>query len=417
MSSIAPNAGPLAVLIESGGEPNEATPPQSLSLDPVSNSESTVMIVGSDPSNVEQLMRYLQEGGWGRFLTATNHEDAIELVRQHRPDVLLFDLTSQSSTGVDLLKWRLTDARAQLTPVIVVTASSDPSEKIQAMEQGATDFLSRPVDPCELVFRIHNALVMKSYRQQVEQNSAKLEAQVRRRTRELEASRQEAILCLARAAEYRDDDTGKHVIRVGRYTGIICRKLGISERVATLVEQAAQLHDMGKIGIPDAILLKPGRLESHEFDIMKNHCPIGRKIIQPLTDREWKALRQHTHMAAAVLGIPSSPIMKMAAVIAQTHHEKWDGSGYPLGLKGEEIPLEGRIVAVADVYDALSSERPYKNAFSQEKCCEIIQEGRGKHFDPRIADAFFASLEQISQVQSEFADAEGHFLGARTPLL
>ncbi|MDA0657353.1 MAG: HD domain-containing protein [Planctomycetota bacterium] len=256
---------------------------------------------------------------------------------------------------------------------------------------------------------------MNPYRQQVEQNSARLEAQVRRRTRELEASRQEAILCLARAAEYRDDDTGKHVIRVGRYAGILCRKLGISERVATLVEQAAQLHDMGKIGIPDAILLKPGRLEAHEFDIMKNHCPIGRKIIQPLTDREWKTLRQHTHMAATILGIPSSPIMKMAAVIAQTHHEKWDGSGYPLGLQGEEIPLEGRIVALADVYDALSSERPYKKAFTQEKCCEIIREGSGKHFDPRIADAFFASLGQISQVQSEFADAEGHFLGARVP--
>ncbi|MDA0661111.1 MAG: response regulator, partial [Planctomycetota bacterium] len=158
MSPIAPCVGQLAVLIESGGEPIEATRPHSLSLVPVSNSESAVLIVGSDPSNVEQLMRYLQEGGWGRFLTATNHEDAIELVQRHRPDVWLYDLTSERSTATNLLKWRLADSRARLTPVIVVTPSSDPSEKIQAIEQGATDFLSRPVDPCELVFRIHNAL-------------------------------------------------------------------------------------------------------------------------------------------------------------------------------------------------------------------------------------------------------------------
>jgi putative two-component system response regulator len=271
------------------------------------------------------------------------------------------------------------------------------------LELGATDFLLKPVDPMELVPRVRNALISKSYKDQLQNHAAHLEAEVRKRTIELENSRREAIVCLARAAELRDSDTGNHVIRVGRFAGVIAAALGCPEWFARDIEVAAQLHDVGKIAIPDAILLKPGKLEPDEFETIQNHVKFGHQIIKPHVGGDADAIRKHVDAGAEMLRDGSS-LMKLAASIAQTHHEKFDGGGYPLGLAGNDIPLEGRITAVADVYDALSAERPYKRAMPREKCFSILEEGRGQHFDPDVLDAFFASSSEIVKIQLEFMD-------------
>jgi putative two-component system response regulator len=272
------------------------------------------------------------------------------------------------------------------------------------LDLGANDFLTKPVDPHDLIPRVRNALVIKLHLDDMTDQNAKLESLVRRRTEDLSASRQQLILSLAKAAEHRDDDTRNHVIRVGRYAGVIARKLGWTEQRIQMIEQAAQLHDVGKIGIPDAILFKKGKLDPQEWDLMKRHCAFGKEIIEPFSEHELNVLRSHARLGADILHIRSSPMMMMATRIAQTHHERWDGSGYPLGLAGEDIPIEGRITAVADVYDALSTERHYKPAFPREKCFEIIRQGRGTHFDPTVLDAFFASSAEIIEIQLRFMD-------------
>jgi putative two-component system response regulator len=199
---------------------------------------------------------------------------------------------------------------------------------------------------------------------------------------------------LARAAEFRDDATGQHVVRVGRYAGVLSRELGIDAKRAATIEQAAQLHDVGKIGIPDSILSKPGKLTAEEYDFIKRHCEFGLRIIQPMLDQE------SCEVPTTIVDDDSAlTILETAAIIARTHHEKWDGSGYPEGLSGEQIPLEGRITAVADVFDAISSARPYKDAFPNEKCIQIIEEGRGSHFDPAVVDAFLNRLGDILEIK------------------
>ena len=209
---------------------------------------------------------------------------------------------------------------------------------------------------------------------------------------------------MARAAEFRDDDTGHHVTRVGKYAAVIGTALGFDRGAVDLLEQAAKLHDIGKIGVPDAVLLKKGKLEPNEFNVIKQHCLIGNSIINPMGSTEVEAYRRHTEIGGSLLQQEGYPVMELAAVIARTHHEKWDGSGYPSGLVGEEIPIEGRITAVADVYDALSSKRPYKEAFSRDKCFAILEEGRGTHFDPRVLDAFFSCADKISEIQRCYAE-------------
>jgi len=227
---------------------------------------------------------------------------------------------------------------------------------------------------------------------------------VQLRTLELAASRLELIHCLGRAAEYRDNGTGMHVVRVGRYAGIIARQLGLNAATVELIEQAAPLHDVGKIGIPDAILLKPGKLTEDEFDVIRQHCEFGKRIVDEMTSDDRRAMAAHAPADSPIVQVGRSPMLQMAARVALTHHEKWDGSGYPHGLAGEQIPLEGRITAVADVFDALSNKRPYKPAFPLERCFAMLEEGRGTHFDPRILDAFFARRKEVLRVRREYLE-------------
>lgn len=366
-----------------------------------------IMIVDDETIDVDTVKRYLKDEGFQNFFVSTDSQSALRDIRKLQPDLVLLDTDMPQVSGLEILDVMRFEKLLQSIPTIVLTASNDPEVRLAALQLGASDFLAKPVDPSELQLRVKNVLAVKAYQDHLAEQSEKLEAKVRVRTQELMRSRQEAIHCLARAGEFRDDDTGHHVTRVGRYSRIIAEEVGYADYKLDLIEHAAQLHDVGKIGIPDSILHKPGKLDPEEFDLMRTHCEIGRKIINPQNDEESIRLTAHnltTHTSAGnrVMHARTSPVLKLAAVIAATHHEKWNGSGYPAGMSGTQIPLEGRIVAVADVFDALSSSRPYKKAFSVEKCLQILGEGRGSHFDPDVLDAFFRRLDDILAIRSAY---------------
>lgn len=355
-----------------------------------------VMIVDDEPIIVRVVQKYLRNAGYSDFATTTDSREAIRTVREQQPDLIIMDVMMPHITGLQLLEVIKGDRNLCHIPVLILTAAADENTKSEALELGATDFLTKPLKPSELAARVKNALVVKAHHDQMAAYSKRLELDVQARTAELLQSRTELIHVLARAAESRDKETGNHVLRVGRYTAIIARELGFSDTQADMLGQAAILHDVGKIGVPDSILLKPGKLDDDEFTEMKRHCEYGRNILRPIHDGD--ADEKQPGLATR------SPMLELAAIITLSHHEKFDGSGYPLGLSGHDIPLEGRITAVADVFDALNSRRPYKEAMPLEKSFAILEEGRGTHFDPMVLDAFFARIEEIVLTMRELAD-------------
>lgn len=371
-----------------------------------STRKAGIMIIDDETYNVLVVRKFLQHAGYENFVTTTESPKAIALMQRELPDVVLLDIMMPDVSGIDILRVMKMTPELSNIPVIILTASPDPALKTQALELGATDFLAKPVDPSELVLRVKNVLAAKANFDMLAKYSVDLERQVQERTRALEASRRHIIFCLARASEFRDNDTGHHVIRVGKYAGVIARELGYSPAQIEALEQAAQLHDVGKIGIPDEILHKPAKLDPDEYEFIKKHTGFGKQIIECMPHGEWQSLKQHTKLGGQLLDVKSEPIMRMASRIALTHHEWWNGEGYPLGLAGEDIPIEGRITAVADVFDALSSKRPYKKPFSRERCFEMLDEKRGTQFDARVLDAFFARSEEIVDVQIRYADQE-----------
>ena len=363
-----------------------------------------ILIVDEEEKCLLAAQTYLQQNGYQQIQSTTDGQDVLSIIKQGEPDVVLLAVNPPSCRGLEILRSVAADAVTRHLPIIVLAQGLAPDVKQKALSLGATDFLSKPLDPFELIPRVRNALLLKSHMEDFAGENARLEAMVRRRTEDLSRSRQQLILGLAKAAEHRDDDTGNHVLRVGRYAGMIAKQMGWPEPRVQMLELAAQLHDVGKIGIPDSILFKPGKLDPQEWELMRKHCSFGVDIVEPVSMQDLSKLRSHARLGAEMLHVRSSPMMMMAARIAQTHHERWDGSGYPLGLAGEDIPIEGRITAVADVFDALSSERPYKKAFPRQKCFEIIQEGRGNHFEPQIVDAFFECASKIVEVQLALMD-------------
>ncbi len=363
-----------------------------------------IMVVDDEKTNILAVQHHLKKEGYQHFITTTKSREAMELLRHQKPDVLLLDIRMPEISGLDILRAKGLDSSLEHVPVIILTAATDPATKRLALDLGATDFLTKPVDPNDLAPRVKNALVVKKHYDQKADEAARLEEVVRRRTAEVIQSREQLILSLARAAEHRDNETGNHVLRVGRFAGIIARELGWSESQVEMIERAAPLHNVGKIGVPDHILFKPGKLEPQEFDTIKKHCGWGKQIIEPYSNQESRVVQSHARLGESILHVRSSAMLMMASRIAQTHHEWWNGSGYPLGLAGEDIPLEGRIVAVADVYDALSTKRPYKDAFPRQKCFEILNGLRERQFDPRILDAFFARVHDIIAIQLELLD-------------
>ncbi|MGA2255268.1 MAG: HD domain-containing phosphohydrolase [Thermoguttaceae bacterium] len=363
-----------------------------------------VMIVDDEPLNVKVVQKHLKLAGYQHFVTSTDPRPVMEMVSSELPDVILIDVMMPFVSGLQILGRLREDEQLAHIPAIVLTAADDEQTKMEALEVGAADFLSKPVNAAELIVRVRNALLVKAHHDHLKDYARELERQVRRRTEELALSRLELIHCLARTAEFRDNETGHHVVRVGRYAEIIARKLGLDEQSIELIGHAAPLHDMGKVGIPDSILLKPGKLTPDEFEIMQKHSIYGQRTFQPMSEDDWRTFKLHTFMGERIMDARSSPIITMAAKIALTHHEKWDGTGYPSGLRGEDIPLAGRITAVADVFDALSSARPYKPAFELERCFNIMKEGRGTHFDPKVLDAFLACREAVTQIHILLAD-------------
>jgi putative two-component system response regulator len=363
-----------------------------------------IMLIDDEPINIKVARRYLQEAGYKDFIAVTDSTIAIDEIMAHKPDVIVLDVMMPRINGIELLQTIRSTPQTAHIPVLILTANCERETRLKALDAGATDFLEKPVDPAELLPRVRNSLTIKAHHDSLERQAEELEAAVQKRTAELAASRLEVVQCLARAAEFRDDNTGRHVLRVGRYAGVIGRALGLPEEYVALLELAAQLHDVGKIGIPDSILLKAGSLTPEEFDMVQRHCGFGKRVFESVSEQDTMMLRQHSKLGAEMLNCTSSPLIQIAARTALTHHERWDGTGYPLGLAGEDIPIEGRIVAVADVFDALSSRRPYKPAFPLVKCFQILEEGRAKHFDPNVLDAFESARDKIVQIQLEYAD-------------
>ena len=271
-----------------------------------------IMIVDDEMINIEVVKAYLEEEGFCNFLTTTRSTIAIEMARTEKPDIVLLDINMPHVSGLDILETMRNDQELKLIPAIVLTASNDPQIKLNALRLGASDFLAKPVDPSELMLRLQNVLSVKAYQDHLAEYSERLEEQVRHRTAELVLSRQEAIHCLARAGEFRDDDTGHHVTRVGRYSALIASELGFDATTVDLIEQAAQLHDVGKIGIPDAILHKPGKLDPQEFELMRAHCGMGRRIINPLSHEESIRLRTHSTVGMQIMGSTNSPVLRLA---------------------------------------------------------------------------------------------------------
>ena len=362
------------------------------------------MIVDDEEVNVAITKQYLRREGYSQFVTTCDSREVYQLAKQQSPDLLLLDIRMPHIDGLELLRQFSADDVLQQIPILILTAVAEPDIKAKALKLGANDFLTKPVDPNELAPRVRNSLVFKAHINHLASGQQRLADVVQRQFDELIQTRQQLILSLARAAEHRDNETANHVIRVGAFAGCIAKELGWNADLVDMLEQAARLHDVGKIGVPDAVLFKPGALDPEEYAIIKEHCKVGHEIICPLSGDDKFAMRAHARYGQNILNVRTSPLLMMAARIAQTHHEKWDGSGYPLGLRGEAIPIEGRITAVADVFDALSSERPYKKAMPPEKCFEILREGRGKHFAPGVLDAFFSRVDEILEIQERFRD-------------
>lgn len=308
--------------------------------------------------------------------TAEGAEEALRLLHEVvRPDLILLDVMMPEVDGYQLAATLKEDPRTLDIPIIFVTAKSDVSDEIRGFQLGAVDYITKPVSPPLVRARVRTHLALAS-------QNRELDRQVREKTSELYDTRLKLIQRLGRAAEYRDNETGNHVIRMSRFSQIIALGLGMSEAVAEMLLHAAPMHDVGKIGIPDAILRKPG----------------------PLTPDERKIMETHVLMGAEIIGDDESDLLKTAAMVAKTHHEKWDGSGYPSGLKGEDIPLLGRVVAVADVFDALTSERPYKRAWTVEEAIALMKSETGKHFDPLVMDVFLEKLPEILEVKDAHRD-------------
>ncbi len=324
-------------------------------------------------------------------MVARDGIEALEKVKESPPDVILLDIMMPKMNGLEVARILKADPLTSIIPIVMVTALKDVEDRVKALEAGADDFLSKPIDSVELRARVSSLIKVKAYNDHMVDYQEELETEVTKRTAQLEQAYKsikkaslETIYRLSRAAEYRDEDTGSHLQRISQYAAIIARQIDLGENKVEELIYATPMHDVGKIGIPDAILLKPGRLDNDEWAIIKQHPVIGYQILKD----------------------SDSELIKLASTIALTHHEKWDGSGYPNGLAGENIPLVGRITAIIDVFDALTSKRPYKEPFSIEKALCIIKEGRGNHFDPLVVDSFLESKDKILSIREKYKGEE-----------
>ncbi|TXS96480.1 response regulator [Parahaliea maris] len=340
----------------------------------MSEAKSTVLVVDDTPENIDLLVNILSDDY--KVKAAINGHKALEIARKAPPDIILLDVMMPGIDGYEVCEFLKADATTRHIPILFITAKIGLQDELHGFELGAADYITKPISPPVVKARVKTQLAL--YNQNRE-----LDRKVRERTRELHETRLQIIQRLGRAAEYKDDQTGLHVIRMSHYARVIGLAAGMSEEDAETLFNASPMHDIGKIGVPDEILKKPAKLDEVEFEVMKGHCEIG----------------------AAIIGEDSSDLLQMARTIALTHHEKWDGSGYPGGLAGDAIPRVGRIVAIADVFDALTSRRPYKEEWSVDDALDMIEASAGTHFDPHLVGLLRETLPEILEIKRTYAES------------
>jgi len=344
------------------------------------DTKAKILVVDDEDRNLRLMELLLTSFGYD-VLTASDGEEALEKVYDIPPDVILLDVMMPKMDGFEVAKRLKEKEDTSIIPSVMVTALNEVEDRVKALEAGADDFLNKPVDKTELKARVQSLVRvkacndhMRNYQKELETAVAKRTVQLRRALKKLKELSLESICQLSRAAEYKDENTGNHIKRMSHYASAIARKMGMNKQKMESLLYTVPMHDAGKIGIPDYILLKPGKLN----------------------DKEWKIMKKHTVIGAKILASSDVKSIKLAQTIALTHHEKWDGSGYPKGLKGSKIPLAGRIAAIADVFDALTSQRPYRiKPFSLEEAFDYIEKERGRYFDPKVVDAFLAAKDEI----------------------
>ena len=349
-------------------------------IDEAAAKQAPILIVDDSESNLRLLEALLEISGFTNVVTTTASAETVALCGEVDPDLLVLDLQMPPPDGFEVMAmlapWIHGSPRL---PVLVITGDNERDTKERALSVGASDFLNKPFDPSEVVLRVRNLLLTRLLQAELHKHNRELEQRVRERTRDLEEARAELVDRLALAAEYRDDATGQHPQRVGRVAAELARELGLPSETVELIRRAAPLHDVGNLGIPDSILLKSDGLTPVEFEAMKLHVAIGSEI----------------------LGRSRSRLLQMSEEIARTHHERWDGSGYPAGLRGEEIPITGRIVAVADAFDTLTHTRPYRNGRSRDEAGVELRSASGRQFDPQVVDALFSRWAEVSAGAAE----------------
>lgn len=346
----------------------------------------TILVVDDVPDNIDVLGGILKENYKMKF--ATNGEKALSIARAKKPlDLILLDIEMPGIDGYEVCRQLKQHESTKKIPVIFVTAKSEAEAEERGFKVGGVDYITKPVNPAIVRERVKTHLALYDQNRVLEEKVKERTAQLSEAFETIKNASLDTINRLSRAAEYKDEDTGAHIIRMSHYSASVARAMGVDEATVECILYAAPMHDIGKIGIPDRILLKPGKLDADEWKIMIKHAEFGAKILE---------------------GADAS-FIKLGREIALSHHEKWNGTGYPQGLKKDEIPLAGRIAAIADVFDALTTKRPYKDPFSLEKSYGIIEENRGIHFDPDVVDAFFEVTDEILDIKERYKN-EGESL-------
>lgn len=339
------------------------------------SSKPTVLVIDDTPSNLDVLTGILKDTY--QVKVAINGHIGIKIAKTvPQPDLILLDIMMPDIDGFEVCRQLKLQPNTAHIPIIFVTAKIDAEDEVKGLSLGAVDYLTKPITPQIALQRVKTHIAL--YDQQ-----RALFSQVKEKTREINLGKLETLNILGRAAEFKDNETGMHVMRMSHYCEVLAKALGMTDEDAETLRDAAPMHDIGKIGIPDSVLLKPGKLDADEWTTMQKHVEYGVEILGRQSD---------------------SKLMQMAIQVAQYHHEKWDGTGYPNQISGEEIPLVGRIAAVADVFDALTAERPYKRAWSVDEALNLFKEQKGKHFDPRVVELLFENLPEILAIKERFKD-------------
>jgi putative two-component system response regulator len=344
--------------------------------------KAKILIIDDQKLHAFFLEKVLKTEGYQIIRCLTEPKQSLDVFWEYHPDIILLNLSIPHVDAFSIIETFGTEKKVDYLPILTYSEDSNPEVRMRALKSGATDFLLKPYESIEVLMRIHNMIESRILHIQVKDQNKLLESKVKERTQELNDTRLDIIRRLAQAAECRDDDTGLHIYRMSQYCEKMARKLGWNEQQCELMLNASPLHDIGKIGIPDSILLKPNKLTTEEFEVMKTHTTIGAKLLSG----------------------SSSAIMQMAETIALTHHEKWDGTGYPHQLKGREIPMVGQICSICDVFDALTSKRPYKRAWTTEESLAEIENQKDKQFNTELVEVFKKIVPELNNIKVKYTD-------------